>query len=141
AGVWKDDGGSGTLISHGDSNDENVIAYTEYNDLGAVRLQQDAEGKVTLFGYDAAGRLTKTIQNELTPGYNNNYSGTTPDSDLSGYPTNTTSVDGDIVTQQIYDPAGNLVKSIDASGHVNFTIYDALNRPVKVVRSVSDPDY
>lgn len=141
AGVWKDDGGTGISISHGDSNDENIITYTEYNDLGAVRLQQDAEGKVTLFGYDAAGRLTKTIQNALTPGYNNNYSGTLPNASLSMYPTDTASVEGDIVTQQIYDPAGNLVKSIDALGHVNFTVYDPLNRPIKAVRSASDPDY
>lgn len=136
-GVWKDHAG-GTVISHGEDNTENVIVDTAYNDLGSVRLRRDVLGNVTLYGYDDAGRLVKTVQNAATPGYNNNYTGTSPDPDLSAYPESTSGPDQDIITKQDYDANGNLVKSVDTLGRAIFTIYDALNRPVKMVRNAKD---
>src|SRR5690606_1808226 len=81
------------------------------------------------------------------PDYNNDYSGTSPDPDLSDY-TPVADPDQDIITEQVYDPNGNLVQSIDPLGNVALTVYDALNRPVSTVRNnvaqgnhVTDPVY
>jgi len=134
SGEWKD-GVGGTSISHGSDLNENIISRTEYNDRGLVRLTQDHLGIVTLFGYNDADRLVKTVQNASTPSYDNNYSG---DTDLSAYPDSTASNDTDIITEQAYDAVGNLVKSVDPVGRVTYTVYDALNRPVKVVANAKD---
>jgi YD repeat-containing protein len=138
-GQWED--GSGHAIPHGSDNTENTIADTEYNALGPVRLRQDVLGNVTLYGYDDAGRLVKTVQNATTPSHNNDFSGASPDPDLSEYSENTSSPDEDLITRQVYDAAGNLVKTIDSLGNVTVTIYDALNRPFKTIRNPNDPGY
>jgi RHS repeat-associated protein len=131
----------GNPVSHGSDNTANLIADTDYNDLGLVRLRRDALGSVTLYGYDDAGRLVKTVQNAATPGYNNDFSGASPDPDLSEYSENTSSPDKDLITVQVYDAAGNLIKTIDPLGSVTVMIYDALNRPFKTIRNPHDPDY
>lgn len=145
AGVWKD--GNSTVISHGDGS-ENFISTTAYNARGLTRRTQDVFGVVTLYGYDEADRLVKTVVSASQPAYDNDYAAGDPD--LSAYVTNSAD-DQDIVTEQVYDPAGNLVESIDARGLSTFTVYDALNRPVKVVRNAKqdatvaydfhDPEY
>ena len=132
AGVWQD--GSNTPIDHGTDNTKNIIADTDYNDRGMIRFQRDVLGNVMLFGYDDAGRLVKTVQSASERDYNNNYSGPSPDPDLSGYAP-VSDPDQDIVTEQVYDANGNLVQAIDPLGNVALTIYDALNRPIKTVRS------
>jgi YD repeat-containing protein len=68
----------GNPVSHGSDNTGNIIADTDYNDLGLVRLRRDALGSVTLYGYDDAGRLVKTVQNAATPDHNNDYIGSLP---------------------------------------------------------------
>ncbi|RMF76784.1 MAG: RHS repeat protein, partial [Chloroflexi bacterium] len=83
-GAWKT-GPGGATISHGADETENIISDTDYNDRGFVRLQRDVLGNATLFGYDAAGRLIKTVQNASQPAYNNDYSGTSPDPELANY--------------------------------------------------------
>lgn len=127
SGVWKDEPG-GTTIAHGSDNTENLITDTAYNVRGLVRLQRDVLGQVTLYGYDAAGRLVRTVRSASNPDYNNDYNGTSPDADLSAYP-DVDDPDQDIITEQVYDAAGNLVQAIDPLGRVTFTHYDALNRP------------
>src|SRR5690606_36919771 len=108
-----------------------------YNARGLVRLQRDVLGVVTLLGYDEADRLVKTIQSASDPAYNNDYVGGSPDPDLSDY-TPGSEADEDIVTEQRYDSAGNLIQSMDPLGRVTFTVYDVLNRPVKIVRNAKD---
>ena len=127
---WED--GAGNAIDHGTDHSHNLISETFYNARGQVRGQQDALGNVTLYGYDDADRLVKTIQNSSNPGYDNDYTG---DPDLSDYGAGSGNSDEDIITEQAYDPAGNLVKTIDAAGSVTFMVYDALNRPVVTVRN------
>ncbi|MEO8611410.1 MAG: RHS repeat-associated core domain-containing protein [Chloroflexota bacterium] len=122
---------------HGDDNTENRVSETAYNARGLVKSQTDVLGNVTLLGYDPAGRLVKTIRNASVPGYNNDYSGMSPDPTLEAY-TPGSNADEDLMTTQAYDAAGNLVKTIDALGTVNFTVYDALNRPVKTVRAAKE---
>ena len=128
---WED--GSGNPINHGTENTQNQISDTAFNERGQVRLQRDTMGNVTLYGYDDAGRLVKTVQSASDAGYDNSY-GVSGDPDLSAYVASS-DADQDIVTLNEYDPAGNLVKTTDPLGQASFTVYDALNRPVKTVRS------
>ena len=65
---WED--GSSTEIEHGTDNNENLISDTVYNDRGMVRMQRTALGVVTLYGYDDAGRLVKTVQSASDDSYN-----------------------------------------------------------------------
>ena len=127
-----------TPVSYGTDNTLNSIVDTAYNERGLLKSQRDPLGNVNFFGYDDADRLVKTIQNAGTPDYDNSY--TNGDPDLSDYTANDIP-DQDIITTQLYDPAGNLVKATDTLGNTNFTVYDALNRPVKTVRSASNPTY
>ncbi len=143
---WED--GDENTISHGVDNHENIIADTEYNRWGLVKSRRDVLGQVTLYGYDNAGRLVKTVQNAATPDHNNDYVGTSPnesDPSLTAYPYSpnvlSTAPDEDIISEQVYDAAGNLIRTIDALGNVTVTIYDALNRPITTVRNPSNPYY
>ncbi len=123
-----------SAFDHGSDANQNRVTDTAYNARGLVRSQTDVLGHVTLIGYDAAGRLVKTIQSASQPSYNNDYTGTAADPDLSAYPASS-NPDQDAITEQVYDANGNLVQTIDPSGQSHFTVYDALNRPVKTIRS------
>jgi len=118
---------------HGTDNTQNLVTDTAYNERGMVRKQIDVLGNVTLFGYDDAGRLVKTVSNASQPTYNNGY-GTGGDPTLGAYVANT-APDLDLVTRSQYDAAGNLVKTTDTLGRVSISVYDALNRPYKTIRS------
>jgi YD repeat-containing protein len=124
-------------FGHGTRNDQNQVVDTAYNARGMVRQQIDALDNVSLFGYDDAGRLIKTIQNANQPAYNNNYTGTSPDPTLGSYSPVSNS-DKDLVTTTIYDKAGNKVKITDPDNIITFMVYDALNRVVKTVRAAKD---
>ena len=143
---WKDQTSpTAKTISHGSDNTENIIADTKYNAFGLVRLRRAALGNVTLYGYDDAGRLVKTVQNAATSDHNNDFVGGDPneaDPSLSAYPYSphvlSTDPDQDIITEQVYDAAGNLVKVVDATGQVSFTVYDPLNRLWRTLRGAKD---
>jgi RHS repeat-associated protein len=122
---------------HGTEQNQNLVSDTGYNARGMVRKQTDVLGNVTLFGYDNAGRLVKTVQSASNPTYNNDYTGSSPDPTLANYSASSWP-DQDIITASQYDAAGNLVRSVDALGSQHFTVYDVLNRPVKTVRSAKD---
>lgn len=94
---------------------------------------------VTLYGYDDAGRLVKTIQSASQPSYNNSY-GLGSDPTLANYLPNSTP-DQDIISLNQYDAVGNLVQTTDALGNVTLTGYDALNRPVRTIRNARQPAY
>ena len=121
-------------FDHGSDDTANLVTDTFYNARGMVRKQIDVLGNATLFGYDDAGRLVKTIQSASEPDYNNDYAGVSPDPTLENYEVDL-SVDVDIVTLQTYDAARNLVKTVDTLGRTNCTVYDEMNRPVKTVRA------
>lgn len=123
-----------SAFDHGADNNENLVTDTTYNERGLVRKQVDVLGNVTLYGYDDADRLVKTVQSASLPNYDNSYA---DDPDLSDY-TPGSNPDEDIITTQAYDPAGNLVESVDALGQVTFTVYDELNRVVKTIRAAKD---
>jgi YD repeat-containing protein len=94
---------------------------------------------VTLFGYDAADRLVKTVQSASQPHYDNAY-GPNGDPGLANY-IPSSAPDVDILTLNQYDATGNLVQTTDVLGNVTLTGYDALNRPVRVIRNASQPTY
>jgi len=125
---------SHSAFSHGADDNENLVTDTAYNARGMVRKQTDVLGNITLLGYDDAGRVIKTIQSASSGGYNNDYIGTTPDPDLSDYVA-ISDADKDLITTNTYDRVGNLVMTVDVLGNKHFTVYDALNRPIKTVRN------
>ncbi|MEZ4672578.1 MAG: RHS repeat-associated core domain-containing protein [Anaerolineae bacterium] len=131
---WEKGASDSTPITFGADNTQNIISDTTYNKRGMLKSQRDALGHLNLYGYDDAGRLVKTIQNASQDPYNNDYDG---DPSLANY-VPIQNADQDIITTQSYDAAGNLIKSVDALGSVNYTIYDALNRPVKTIRAAKD---
>lgn len=81
---------------------------------GLVRRWIDVLDNVTLFGYDDAGRLVKTIQNASDDDYDNSY-GVNGDPALAGY-TPVSAADQDLITEQSYDANGNLVRQVDPPG-------------------------
>lgn len=137
--AWEDE--ANALISHGADNNQNVVSDTAYNARGMVMRQRDTLGNLTLYGYDDAGWLVKTIQNasqnaenpEDEHYYDNDYN-ETGDPTLASYEP-IEAADQDVITTQEYDAVGNLVKTVDPLERVNFTVYDALNRPVKTIQS------
>lgn len=127
-----------TAVSHGTELDENIISDTQYNGRGLVNLRRDVIGRVALYGYNNADRLVKSVQNASDTDYDMTYA--TGDPDLSAYVASS-NADQDMITEQVYDPNGNVVKSIDARGSVSFTVLDSLNRPVKVISNAAQPSY
>jgi RHS repeat-associated protein len=126
-----------SAFDHGTDNTKNLITDTFYNERGLVRKSVDVLGNATLYGYDDADRLVKTMGSASDPDYDNSYAG---DPDLSAYVVGS-NPDEDIITTSSYDANGNLVKSIDAQGRVSLTGYDVLNRVVKTVQAASQPTY
>ncbi|MEL6308716.1 MAG: DUF6531 domain-containing protein, partial [Chloroflexota bacterium] len=136
--AWRLSDTDDTMVSHGSDLDENILSDTDYNARGLVYRRRDVLGRVSLMGYDLADRMVKTINNASQPDYDASYA--TGDPDLSGYVASS-DVDLDMVTEQVYDPNGNVVKSVDMRGSVTFTVLDALNRPVTVIRNAAQPSY
>ncbi|MBK8139261.1 MAG: hypothetical protein IPK52_26160 [Chloroflexi bacterium] len=145
--VWKDDSTTPQTISHGARLDENIISETVYNERGLVRLQRDVAGHTTLLGYDVANRLIKTVRNAIRPEYDNSVAG---DVELALYPgeghTLSAASDRDIISAQVFDPAGNTVISIQNPDFEDVRIatmngYDGLNRVVRTIQGASDLEY
>ncbi len=145
---WKDDYGAGTTISHGSStsNDENIISQTIYSPRGLVRLQRDVAGNTTLYGYDLADRLIKTVRSASYP----DYDASMTDIPLALYPgtgnTLSAAPDMDLISTQVYDAASNIVindENPDFTDVRRITMngYDPMNRVIKVINSASDPGY
>lgn len=121
---------SHSAFDHGSDNTENLVTDTAYNERSLVRKTVDVLGNVTLFGYDAAGRVIKTVRNASNGSYDNTFAG---DADLSAY-VPAEDADLDIISETVYDANGNIVQRIDSLGVSDFTVYDGLNRVVKTVR-------
>ena len=135
-----------TSFDNGDEDNENLVTEIDYNERGMVRKQTDVLGNVTLFGYDGAGRLIRTIQNAATPDHNNTYleaiSGNDPDPMLADYPYDSANpsdaADEDLITAYAYDAANNQIAVQDPLGRVTYTMYDRLNRVIKTVVNAKD---
>lgn len=122
-------------FGHGADNTQNLVKDFLYNEAGLLAKQTDVEGNVALMGYDLSGRLVKVIQSASSPSYDNFF--LTGDYGLTSY-TPSSDADKDIITLYGYDAENNLVASVDPLGNVDYTVYDAENRPIKVVASAKD---
>jgi RHS repeat-associated protein len=127
---------------HGANNDRNLVEDMAYNERGMMRRRVDVAGRVTLYGYDDAGRMIRTVASASQSDYNNTYAAG-GDPSLAKYAQMVAldAPDVDIIATMTYDAAGNVIATTDAIGNVTLTVYDALNRPVKVIRNASQPTY
>lgn len=99
-----------TIPTQNYQNEYNLITSYGYDDFGRQVSVTDTLGRETRTEYDAVGRAQKSIVNYVDGAYDPN------------------APDEDIVTEFVYDAAGNLVNTIDTLGRVTHTNYDALNR-------------
>ncbi|MFI6341114.1 DUF6531 domain-containing protein [Streptomyces sp. NPDC050535] len=90
---------------------DGTYATTEYDSRGNQTAAVDEAGSRTTYGYDGAGRLASMT----TP------RGNAAGADAAKY---TTTYD--------YDDNGNLTKTLDPTGALTSTTYDAFDRPLKV---------
>lgn len=130
--TWQD--GSGRVIEHGTFNNENIISAVYYDDYGLVKATRDVAGLVNLNGYDVNGRLVRTVVNAL---HSSGVDYPDTDRDLASYPFTTTRADADLVRDQVYDVASNLIQSSVLNTLTDqrnsFTGYDELNRAYRTV--------
>jgi len=116
---WED--GSGLAIPHGDDLDRNLIAWTDYDLAGRVSATRDTAGRETRYEYDALGRRTRTVVNYVDGNYDPNF----PDEDL--------------VSQMVYNVAGQVTATVDARGTKTSSEYDAAGRQVIVIQAADTP--
>ncbi|MEK7325141.1 MAG: hypothetical protein AAB217_07815, partial [Chloroflexota bacterium] len=123
--------------------DEDRITETKYDEAGNVMATIDASTSsaqapaniVTRTYYDELNRPIVAISNLTvdiaTPLAN------VPAFDSAHPDWNVRSNGG----TTLYDAAGNVTRSVDVTGRVTYTCYDALNRPVKTIQNptVADP--
>ena len=111
-----------------DDNQRNIVTQYEYDALGRQVKTIDTLGRVSLSAYDDLGRVTTFTQNYL-----------------EGQPQNYENA-GDrfnIVTTYTYDVRGSQIGVTDTANVKTRTYYDAVGRPVTVVRNlggdIADP--
>jgi len=91
---------------------------TTYDALGNVLTVQDQMGRTTTYQYDYLGRKTATLAPQAY-------------SDVGTTPTLMQAT-----TTFAYDSNGNPVSTTDPASHTTWTVFDALNRPVKTVNAL-----
>ena len=123
-----------------------------YNALGQVETQANAEGTVTRYTYDEAGRLVKTEvaqgTSEVREGHLRYNAFNELIGELSGEGAlqvlpGMSEAQLDAVYAQHgvrhgYDVLGRRIESIDAAGNRTWYFYDAAGRPSFIVRGVAD---
>lgn len=90
---------------------------TTFTALGQVSTVTDQLGNTTSYRYDDLGRKIEELDPSVTvyP-----VGGGTPETVSP-------------ITAYVYDLNGNLLSTTDPDGHTTWTLYDALNRPIKTV--------
>ena len=99
----------------------------DYDILGHLTKVTDPAGVITLNQYDAAGRLTRTIQN-VDPTYTG----------VGDPPQNSVSGDDifNLYTRYYYDVRGNQIAVVDTDWNITRTYYDFASLPVGVVQNL-----
>ena len=105
-----------------DADQRNIVTGYAYDVLGRQVQSTDTLGRVTLTAYDGLGRVASVTRNYLS-GQAQNYK------DSSGDRYN-------LITTYSYDVQGNQIAVTDTAGKTTRTYYDALGRPVTVVRNL-----
>ncbi|MBM6403444.1 ricin-type beta-trefoil lectin domain protein [Phycicoccus sp. CSK15P-2] len=115
--TYTDDGRTAT-VTRSDGDTSFVLERNSYDAAGNLKEQRSANGRtVTRFGYDAAGRQIRIVQ------------------DPSGIARNTflkLAPDDQVISQVTRDSSGNLLEAIDYA-------YDVLGRSVSETRFGGDP--
>ena len=116
---------------------------TTYDSLGRAKNQTDALGDVTTTVYDLAGNIQKKILTEQATQSGTTTIGTETDDayDGDGLPTTEAIVGGTgtIVTQNVYDKLGRIVKKIDGNGNETAMTYDDRNLVLTETECASAP--
>jgi RHS repeat-associated protein len=115
--------------------DEDRITETKYDEAGNVIATIDPANIVTRAYYDELNRPIVTISNLTVDVLT--LLADVPAFDPAHPDQNVRSNGG----TTLYDDAGNITRSVDVTGRVTYTCYDALNRPVKTIQNptVADP--
>ena len=99
----------------------NICGLTHYDDDGRVESTVDSLGHVTHTFYDALGRVSGTVANQVNV------------TSLSACSFSHVLTDQDLCTLYEYDAVGNTILVTDPLGRQTRTFYDALRRPVGTI--------
>lgn len=121
-----------------------LVSRYVYDKLGRKTAIINPQGHTTYYEYDVLDRLTKVISGTAVKSYQySNLGSTVTETDERGYETaKIYNIFGKVFYEQLpdgfqkhycYDKKGNCVKEIDATGLVQKSVYDALNRITSVV--------
>ena len=110
-------------LPQNDQNQRNIVTEYFYDALGRQTSVTDTAGRVSLNTYDEIGRVSITTQNYLSGAIQN-------------YKDPVTGDQFNLITTFTYDVAGNQIAVTDTTDVITRTWYDALSRPVTVVRNL-----
>jgi RHS repeat-associated protein len=109
----------------------NITTHYYYDARGNQIAVKDTYNAITRTYYDAAGRVVAMVRNLVAEwGIDN------PEPPARG-----TGGGLNLLTENKYDLAGNLIATIDEQGVVTRTYYDQDNRPVTVIRNLTGQNY
>ncbi len=106
-----------------DENQRNIVTEYAYDALGRQTTITDTLDRITRTEYDNLGRVLTTTQNYLS-------------GEVQNYKDPVTQDQFNLVTTYTYDVSGNQIAVTDTQDVVTRTYYDALGRPVTVVRNL-----
>ena len=138
-GRWED--GSGNAIDHGTDKDRNRISTTEYDLLGRAYRTRDAVGRETYTVYDAVGRVIRRVQNYVVQGSSipDDWQWDSVDERYEDGAGNAidhgTGKDQNIISETVYNHAGQVLSTRDAFGTETAFVYDAAGRRVQTTQA------
>ena len=117
-------------------NEYNIITQYNYDSAGYRTVMTDTLGRVSLYFYDDAGRLTLSVENYDGTPYSSD-----PQSELCGFPAPVNpSSEFNICSLTTYDSASRVVANTDNIGRINRTFYDEQGRMAGSVNHSVDVD-
>lgn len=120
------------LVAWKASNAANArVTRAAYDDANRQVFSIDAEGFVTAFAYDGAGRTLRTIQYAVVS--DASLAATPTEAQIATWATSNASA-LDRKTQVIYDAAGRAAYVVDPAGYVSRTTYNAAGRVTEQAR-------
>ena len=123
-------------VDHGTANDQNLISATTYDLLGRMISTRDTVGRQTRAAYDSIGRRIIQVMNYTAPSDPAFWVWDSTDGRWEYRPDQTTSVpithgtqqDENLISQTVYNKAGQVLSTRDARGTQTTMTYDAAGR-------------